>query len=284
MFAVVTYNLFLSTTNVHNNRVYLVVVLAALAVAPSGRELSVDAWRRGRAGLPALPTTAPAWPLWLLRFEASVVYGASGLSKLLDSDWFGGTVTWHRVVRTREQLEASVLPDWVITVLADRSFHTFAAKVIIATELFIAFGLWWRRSRYAAVWIAICFHLAIEVSARVEVFSYLAVAALVIWAVPSTRDRVLIVDFSVGRHRTLVTATRWLDWLARFRIVAGPPGCPISVVHRDGSVRDGPAAVRFVLSRLPLTAWFALPTLLLPAPKQAAVDPPGAPSQVTRVG
>ena len=115
-----------------------------------------------------------------------------------------------------------MLPDWVIAVLADRSFHTFATKVIIATELFIAFGLWWRRSRYAAVWIAICFHLAIEVSARVEVFSYLAVAALVIWAVPSTRDRVLVVDYSVGRHRTLVTATRWLDWLARFRIVAGP--------------------------------------------------------------
>ena len=49
VFAVVTYNLFLSTTNVHNNRVYLVVVLAALAVAPSGRELSLDAWRRPRA-------------------------------------------------------------------------------------------------------------------------------------------------------------------------------------------------------------------------------------------
>ena len=111
VFAVVTYNLFLSTTHVHNNRVYLVVVLAALAVAPSGRELALDAWRRARAGLPPLPTTAPAWPLWLLRFEASVVYGASGLSKLVDSDWFGGTVTWHRVVRTREQLEASVLPD-----------------------------------------------------------------------------------------------------------------------------------------------------------------------------
>ena len=110
VFAVVTYNLFLSTTNVHNNRVYLVVVLAALAVAPSGRELSVDAWRRVRAGLPALPTTAPAWPLWLLRFEASVVYGASGLSKLLDSDWFGGTVTWHRVVRTASSWRRACCP------------------------------------------------------------------------------------------------------------------------------------------------------------------------------
>ena len=32
---------------------------------------------------------------------------------------------------------------------------------------------------------------------------------------------------------------------------------------------DGPAAVRFVFSRLPVTAWFALPTLLLPVPAVA---------------
>jgi len=49
-FGVVAYNLFLSTTHMHNNRAYLVVVLAILAVAPCGRELSVDAWRRGAPG------------------------------------------------------------------------------------------------------------------------------------------------------------------------------------------------------------------------------------------
>ena len=42
-FAAVTYNLFVSTTHMHNNRAYLVIVLAALAVAPCGREFSVDA-------------------------------------------------------------------------------------------------------------------------------------------------------------------------------------------------------------------------------------------------
>ena len=120
-FGVVAYNLFLSTTHVHNNRAYLAVVLAALAVAPCGRELSVDAWRRRRRDLPPLALTAPAWPLLLLRFEASVVYGASGLSKLVDPDWFGGTVTWHRVVRVRDELVASPLPAWAIDVLTERS-------------------------------------------------------------------------------------------------------------------------------------------------------------------
>ena len=143
-FVIVAYNLSLSTTHFHNNRAYLVIVLGLLAVAPCGRELSVDAWLRRRRGLPALDRSAPAWPLWLLRFECAAIYGASGLSKLLDPDWFGGTVTWQRVVRARDDLEAWPLPDWAVSVLTDRGFHTGAAKVIVLTELFIAAGLWWR--------------------------------------------------------------------------------------------------------------------------------------------
>jgi hypothetical protein len=262
-FVIVTYNVFLSTTNVHNNRAYLIIVLAALAVAPCGRELSVDAWLRRVRGRPPLPTVSPGWPLWLLRFEAATVYTASGMSKLLDRDWFSGTVTWQRVVLVRDRVDASVLPSWAVDVLTDRSFHTVAAKLIIATELFIAVGLWSRKTRYAAVWVAICFHIAIELSAEVQVFSFLAIAALVIWAVPSTRDRVLIVDPGSPSQRRLAMIVRWLDWLARFRVERGTSGDPITVVERDGNVVRGGWAVWVVLSRLPVTAWFALPALLL---------------------
>ena len=52
VWAVVTYDLFLSTTNFHNNRAYLVLVLAALAVTPCDRELSLDAWLARRRGPP----------------------------------------------------------------------------------------------------------------------------------------------------------------------------------------------------------------------------------------
>jgi hypothetical protein len=257
VWAVVTYDLFLSTTNFHNNRAYLVLVLAALAVTPCDRELSLDAWRARRRGAPPRPTSSPGWPLWLLRFEAATVYGASGLSKLVDPDWFGGTVTWDRLVRTRDQLEASVLPAWSIELLTNRSFNTVAAKFVVATELFIACGLWSRRTRYAAVWVAVCFHVAIQLSARVEVFSYLAVAALVIWAVPSTRDRTLVVDPT--RHRAAVGVARALDWLGRFRIEHGAPGSPLTVVDRDGRTSTGWRAAAMAASRLPAVAWFALP-------------------------
>jgi uncharacterized membrane protein YphA (DoxX/SURF4 family) len=268
-FAIVTYNLFLSTTHFHNNRAYLVIVLGLLAVAPCGRELSLDTWLRRRRGRPALDPSAPAWPLWLLRFECAAVYGASSMSKLVDPDWFGGTVTWQRVVRARDQLDAWPLPDWAVSLLTNRSFHTGAAKLIVLTELFIAVGLWRRATRYAAVWVAVCFHLSIEGSASVQVFSYLAIAVLVIWAVPSTRDRVLRVDRTAAGQRRLATVVRRLDWLARFRVEQASPGARLELVDRDGTTISGGPAVAFALSRLPLTAWFALPTLLLPAVRRA---------------
>jgi hypothetical protein len=263
-FAIVAYNVFLSTTHFHNNRAYLLIVLGVLAVAPCGRELSVYAWARRRRGRPAPNPSAPAWPLWLLRFECAAVYGASGLSKLVDPDWFGGTVTWQRVVRARDELGA--LPDWAVSVLTDRAFHTGAAKFIVLTELFIALGLWWRGTRYVAIWVAVVFHLSIEASASVQVFSLLALAVLVIWAVPSTRDRVLRIDPS---HRRLGALVRGLDWLARFRVEQAPAGSGLEVVDRDGTAIRGGPAVAFALSRLPLTAWFALPALLVPTVRRA---------------
>jgi hypothetical protein len=268
-FAIVTYNLFLSTTHFHNNRAYLVIVLGLLAVAPCGRELSMDAWLRRRRGRPALSLSAPGWPLWLLRFECSAIYGASGLSKLVDPDWFGGTVTWQRVTRARADLEAWPLPDWAISALTDRGFHTGAAKLIVLTELFIAVGLWSRRTRYAAVWIAVVFHVSIETSASVQVFSLLGIAVLVIWAVPSTRDRVLRVDATALGQRRLGALVRRLDWLARFRVETAAPGSRLEVVDRDGTTVRGSPALALTLSRLPLTAWFTLPTLLLPAVRRA---------------
>jgi vitamin K-dependent gamma-carboxylase len=269
-FAIVTYNLFLSTTHFHNNRAYLVIVLGLLTVAPCGRELSLDAWIRRRRQRPALDTSGPAWPLWLLRFECAVIYAASGVSKLVDPDWFGGTVTWQRVVQARDELDP--LPHWAVSIVTDRDFHTVAAKVIVLTELSIAAGLWSRRTRYAAVWIAVVFHLAIEASASVQVFSYLAIAVLAIWAVPATRDRVLRIDLASGRHRRLRAAVRGLDWLARFRVEVAPPGSRLQVVDRDGTTILGAPAAAFALSRLPLTAWFALPVLLLPAVRRARRD------------
>jgi uncharacterized membrane protein YphA (DoxX/SURF4 family) len=166
---VVAANLLVTATHFHNNRAYLAIVLGALAVGPCDRPDAVG----------------PAWPLWLLRFEASCVYLGSGLSKLLDPDWVGGTVTWQRVVQVRDQVAASPLPAWAVDALLDRDVHVVVAKVVIATELFIGVGLWWPWTRRAAIVAAVVFHVAIWVSADVEVFSAIGIAALVIWGRPA---------------------------------------------------------------------------------------------------
>jgi hypothetical protein len=189
-FGVVAYHTLLSTTHVHNNRAYLFAVLLVLAMAPTGRVWSVDAWWLRRRGRPVPRSTTPGWPLWLLRFECALVYGASGFSKLIDPDWFGGTVTYWRVANEEALVRASVLPGLVQDLLLDRSVHTVVAKVIVLTELFIAAGLWWRRTRPVAVATAVVFHVAIGLSADVQVFSYLGIAVLVVWADPGlTRVR-----------------------------------------------------------------------------------------------
>ena len=89
-----------------------------------------------------------------------------------------------------------------------------------------------------------------------------------IWAVPSPRDRLLVVDPTNRRHRRFAAAVASLDWLARFRTADAPAGSPLTVVDRDGRIVERGAG-RFAASRLPLTAWFALPALLLPAVRRA---------------
>lgn len=174
-FAVVVYHLLLSATNVHHNRSYLAIVLGVLAVSRCERD-----------------AVAPAWPLWLLRVECSVVYAASATSKLLDPDWASGTVTWLRVVHQEAQVRASVLPDVVVDVLIDRSAHRLFAPGILLTELAIAFGPWFRRTRPWALGLAVLFHVMIEVSSRVETFSYLAVAVILsIWWPVTDGDQVV---------------------------------------------------------------------------------------------
>ena len=87
---------------------------------------------------------------------------------------------------------------------------------------------------------------------------------------PSTRDRVLRIDPATRRPAALgARSCARLDWLARFRVEPAAPGSRLEVVDRDGTALGGAPAVAFVLSRLPLTAWFALPALLLPAVRRA---------------
>lgn len=249
----VAYNLFLSQTHFHHNRAFLLILLVGLAVLPAGRTVSVDALLARRRGIPLSPLGGSRLALTVLRFSIALVYFASGFSKLIDPDWWGGTVTRLRIERNEERLADAGLPDGLVDVLLDPGFQGVVAKVIVLTELFIAIGLLVPRLRKAAVWVAIPFHLLIELTAHVQVFSAAALAALVVWTDRPSHDRTLRIDDVRG------SLVRGLDWTGRFRVVDSSG----SLVVGDGERRrEGRDAGWFVGSRLPLTFWFSAPVLL----------------------
>jgi uncharacterized membrane protein YphA (DoxX/SURF4 family) len=243
-------NLFLSQHHFRHNRAFLLFLLAAVALADSGRVLSLDA-RRRRARTGARPgdpgdDLGTVWPLWLLRALAASVYLASGFSKLIDTDWSGGLVLWDRAVRHQHLVRERVpepIADVVVELVTARWVHTITSPIAVAIELFIGIAIWFGRTRLAAIWVAIFFHVSIELSASVEVFSLAAIAALAIWATPATRDRTVVIADG--------TWVRRLDWFARFD-VQDRPGAELTVTDRDGTVHSGGTARWLLWSRLPV--------------------------------
>ena len=252
-FVVVAGNLLLSQTHFRHNRAFLAIVLGGVALLPAGRVLSVDAWWRRRRGSAGPDRRRVAlWPLWLLRAQVCLVYLASGISKLVDPDWFGGLVLWDRVVRYQYVLEPTPLPGWAIDLLTERWLYYVVGPAAVFTELFIGVGLWFGRTRLAAVWVAIVFHVLIEVSASVEVFSFVAIAALAIWVTPSTRDRTVRVGGDAATSRAVIALVRAGDWFGRFRVVRAAPSEPvITVVDRDGTVSHGGSGGRAAAQPVP---------------------------------
>jgi hypothetical protein len=262
-FTVVACNLLLSQTHFRHNRVFLVIILGGIALMPAGRMLSIDGWWRRRRGRADVSDVA-LWPMWLLRAQVCLVYLASGISKLVDPDWFGGLVLWDRVVRYQHVLDPTPLPGWAIDVLTERWLYYAVGPAAVLTELFIGIGLWFSTTRLAAVWVAIVFHLLIEISAAVEVFSFVAIAALAIWVTPTTRDRMVRVGGTAATSVVVMSLVRAGDWFGRFQVVRGAASEPaVTVVDRDGSVNVGVAAASLLLSRLPATFPIAAPVRVI---------------------
>jgi len=256
--AIVIYNLALSRTHYHHNRAFLAVLLVGLALVPAGGAVSLDSWRAHRAGR-AITTRARQWPLILLRFQIAAVYVASGVSKLLDPDWVGGVVTRLRVGSALE-VPGSVVPGFLLDVAVDPLVHALVAPVIVLTEIFIGIGLLVRKTRVAAIWIAVVFHIAIEVSANVQVFSWAAIAALVVWVAPIGRERTVSIGSGRPSAEHEARAVRWLDWTGRFRVAVDSSGSRDVLLERaERPPEAGAAAILGVLRLLPATFLAAVP-------------------------
>ena len=128
----------------YSNHLYLFfLIVLLLTVADSGAAFSLDSLRRSRRN------TVAGWPALLLMLQVSLVYGFSALAKLTPQFMSGDVLE-----QTLKRQAWFAFPDsW-------RSPKLLATLAIsaIALELFIAFGLWIRRLRWAAVLGGIALH------------------------------------------------------------------------------------------------------------------------------
>jgi hypothetical protein len=234
----------------HHNRYALFCYSLLLALSPCDRSFYV-------AGEPASTRIGPLWAARLAQIQLSIVYVASGGWKLLDDDWRDGRVLLERFHLYGAQAVARGVPEGVVDWLARPEPASALAKVAIATELFLAVGLWARRTRVFALWWGAGFHLLIQTTSSVEGFTWLTLAIYALFATPDVRARKLFYDSSRRRARVIARLVSALDWLARFEIKPWAPdavkkGHAVVVVRRDGTHATGIGALAMIARSTPL--------------------------------
>jgi hypothetical protein len=233
----------------HNNRWALDLDAALLALAPCDRSFML--------GPPAVTRVGPLWAARLAQLQVSLVYVASGGSKLLDPDWRGGQVLLERFRLYGEEALRAGVPSRLVQWMAQADVTSALAKLAIATELLLAVGLWSRRARVIALWWGVWFHLTIELTSRVEWFTWLTLAMYVLFVTPDVHARRLFFDPTRARGRSIARAVSMLDWLARFEVKPWAPdqvraGHAVVVLGRDGTPATGLRALAMVARCTPL--------------------------------
>lgn len=137
-----TYVLLCDRLQFHHNRWALFCQAFLLSFAPCDRSF--------RFG-PRLPSVGPLWAARLVGLQLSIIYLASGGSKLLDADWRSGLVILERFHLYASQAVAAGVPAALMNALGQPAATSILAKGAIATELFLAFGLWPGRTRRFAL-------------------------------------------------------------------------------------------------------------------------------------
>ena len=260
-FVLGTWQFLLNQLFYSNNRIFLLLCVLVLLVSPSHRALSIDAiWRKES---PA--ATGPLWTVTVLRAQASLLYLASGGSKLIDRDWIGGWVLWTRL--------RIVLGGSHPIVMALATIKPIAGAAAVGTEMFLGIALWLPKVRRLALWIGFSFHFLIELMFSVHVFSYLMLGTYLLVASGAERNRVLRYRADSPWQESLAALIGVLDWLGKIDL---QPSDRLELVRPDGSVHKGPLVFAIAADAVPLLFPIAHPLTWLS--KKAGVAQPPAPA------
>ncbi len=156
------------------NHFYLVVLLSFLLIfLPLNRKWSLDAliWPKLESD------TAPAWVLWLLRFQIGVPYFFGGVAKL-NMDWFQGEPMRMRLARRMDfpLIGQFFDKEWMVY------FYTYGGLLI---DLLAIPLLLWRRTRLLTFFAFILFHFNNAYMFSIGIFPWLMIAATTLYFDPA---------------------------------------------------------------------------------------------------
>ncbi|HEY3253862.1 MAG TPA: hypothetical protein VGJ91_07950, partial [Polyangiaceae bacterium] len=118
--------------------------------------------------------------------------------------------------------------------------------------------------RRLALWLGVIFHGSIELSANVELFSWLMVASYLAFVVPEVRERRFEFVRGDARAELLARLVALLDWCARFEPIPlaspGADGAAFYVTNRAGQRASGALGLAQLAEAIPLffPAWLPL--------------------------
>ena len=251
----------------YSNHLYLMMLLAGLlTVSDSGAALSIDAVR-GRSS-----STTSGWVVFLLKCQVSIVYGFAALWKL-NVAFLSGSVLAGQLGTGLVSFPEGLRTSHVLA---------FMSVAAVASEFTIAIGIWFTRSRGAAIALAVILHASIVafMAPTVQLLIF-AVELMVLYPLfIGGHERVIVRSDSCPTCRTWVGRLSKADLFGLLR-----PECqttqegPSAAAGRQRSLDDaiwlvdgeeqysGFEAVRRILGLLPVIYLLA-PFLGLPGIRQ----------------
>ena len=167
-----TYVFLLEQARYLNHFYFICLVSFLLIFIPAHRVFSLDAWLRAPK-----QRSAPAWAVWLLRWQIGIVYFYAGIAKL-NGDWLRGEPLRSWLARRDD---FPLLGEY----FGDERFVMLATYGALYFDLLIVMFLLLRRTRTAAFAVAVSFHAMNASLFRIGVFPWLMIAVTTIFFSPS---------------------------------------------------------------------------------------------------
>jgi vitamin K-dependent gamma-carboxylase len=155
------------------NHFYLIALISFIMIfVPAHRAFSLDAWLRPKRRA----QTAPAWALWLVRFQIAVPYVFGGIAKL-NGDWLRGEPMrmWLAERAGRPIIGPLFTQEWVV--------YFFSYGGLLFDLLVVPFLLW-KRTRPFALVAALLFNLINGWVFTIGIFPWVMAAATLMFFEP----------------------------------------------------------------------------------------------------